>query len=157
VSFQGALQQALRDVSAWVEKDVRPADTHYEVIDSQVTVPGTATQRQGIQPIIELQANGGVRTHVRINQPVRFTATIEVPPNAGKVVAAEWDFEGTGDYPSPERIDTPQSLIKLSATHSFANAGTYFAVLRATSQRQGDATTPYGRIQNIARVRVVVS
>jgi hypothetical protein len=28
--------------------------------------------------------------------------------------------------------------------------------LRATSQRQGDARTPYGRIQNLARVRVVV-
>ena len=157
VSFQGALQQALRDVSAWAEKDVRPTDTQYEVIDSQVTVPGTALQRRGIQAVVELQANGGARTNVKVNQPVRFTATIEVPPDAGKVVAAEWDFEGTGDYPEPSRIDTPQPLIKLSATHSFANPGTYFAVLRATSQRQGDATTPYGRVQNIARVRVVVT
>jgi hypothetical protein len=156
VSFRGALQQALHDVSAWVEKGVRPADTRYEVIDSQVTVPETAPQRGGIQPVLDLQANGGVRTHVRINQPVRFAATIEAPPNAGKVVAAEWDFEGTGDYPSPEPIDTPQSVVRLSTTHSFASPGTYFAVLRATSQRQGDMTTPYGRIQNIARVRVVV-
>ena len=157
VSFQGALQQALRDVSAWVEKGIRPADTRYEVIDSQVTVPATAPQRGGIQPVIDLQANGGLRTQVRINQPVRFTATIEAPPNTGKVVAAEWDFEGTGDYPSPEPIDTPQSVVRLSTTHSFASPGTYFAVLRATSQRQGDMTTPYGRIQNIARVRVVVT
>ena len=157
VSFRGALQQALRDVSAWVEKGVRPADTRYEVTQSQVTVPATAAQRQGIQPIVELQANGGVRTQVKVSQPVRFTATIEVPPNAGTVVAAEWDFEGAGDYPVSAPIDNPQSVVRLSATHSFAKPGTYFAVLRATSQRQGDATTPYGRIQNIARVRVVVS
>ena len=157
VSFQGALQQALRDVSAWAEKGVRPADTQYEVNDSQVTVPATAPQRRGIQPVVELQANGGARTNVKVNQPVRFTATIEVPPNAGKVVAAEWDFEGTGDYPEPSRIETPESVVRLSATHSFANPGTYFAVLRATSQRQGDVATPYGRVQNIARVRVVVT
>jgi hypothetical protein len=29
-------------------------------------------------------------------------------------------------------------------------------VLRATSQREGDAKTPYARIQNLGRVRVVV-
>ena len=35
--------------------------------------------------------------------------------------------------------------------------GTYFAALRATSQREGDPDTPHTRIQNLARVRVVVS
>ena len=97
-----------------------------------------------------------MRADVAINQPVTFTATIEVPPNAGKVVAAEWDFEGVGNYPVAAQIDTPQSLVRLSATHSYVKPGTYFAVLRATSQRQGDVKTPYARIQNIARVRVVV-
>jgi len=72
------------------------------------------------------------------------------------VVAAEWDFEGAGDYPVAERLDTPQALVSLSATHSYPKPGTYFAVLRAASQRQGDVKTPYARIQNIARVRVVV-
>jgi hypothetical protein len=44
----------------------------------------------------------------------------------------------------------------VKATHAFAKPGTYFATLRAISQRQGDAKTPYARIQNLARVRVVV-
>ena len=39
---------------------------------------------------------------------------------------------------------------------SFIRPGTYFAVLRAASQRQGDATTPFARIQYLGRVRVVV-
>jgi hypothetical protein len=32
-----------------------------------------------------------------------------------------------------------------------------FPVLRATSHRKGDSTSPYGRVQNLARVRVVVT
>jgi hypothetical protein len=156
VSFAGALQQALRDLSAWVEKGVRPSDTKYEVKDSQVQVPPSANERQGIQPVIQLSANGGVRAEVAINQSVTFTATIEVPPNTGKIVAAQWDFEGVGTYPVVATLDTPQPLIRLSATHSYSKPGTYFAVLRAASQRQGDARTLYARIENIARARVVV-
>ena len=156
VSFAGALQQALRDLSAWVEEGVKPAQTQYEVRDSQVQVPADATQRKGIQPVVELKTNGSVRADVAVNQPVTFAATIEVPPNAGVVVAAEWDFEGVGNYPVAAQLDTPAALVRLSATHSYSKPGTYFAVLRATSQRQGDVQTPYGRIQNIARVRVVV-
>jgi PKD domain-containing protein len=156
VSFEGALQQALRDISTWVEKGVRPADTRYEVVDSQVQVPATAEQRGGIQPVIMLQANGGVRADVAVGETVTFTATIEVPPGAGKVVAAKWDFEGLGTYPVAAQLATPQPHVQLSATHVFSVPGTYFAVLRAVSQRQGDTQTPYGRIHNIARVRVVV-
>jgi hypothetical protein len=157
VSFEGALQQALRDLSTWVEKGVRPSSTQYEVIEAQVKVPARADQRKGIQPVVELKANGGERAHVAVDQSVTFTATIEVPPNSGKVVAAEWDFEGFGDYPVTETLSNPQALVHLSVTHSYPRPGTYFAVLRATSQRQGDVNTPYGRIQNIARVRVVVA
>jgi hypothetical protein len=79
-----------------------------------------------------------------------------VPPDAGEVVAAEWDFEGVGNYPISATLDAPRALVRLSATHSFVRPGTYFAVLRATSQREGDARTQYARVQNIARVRVVV-
>lgn len=156
VSFEGALQQALRDLSAWVEQGVRPVDTQYEIVDSQVRLPAGAEQRGGIQPIVELQANGGVRADVAVGETVTFTAMIEVPPNVGTVVAVEWDFEGAGDYPVAEPLGAPQAQLCLSATHSFPRPGTYFAVVRATSQRLGDVQTPYGRIQNIARVRVVV-
>jgi hypothetical protein len=118
-------------------------------------VPSGAAERGGIQPVIELKANGGVRAAA--GQAVSFIASIEVPPNAGRVVAAEWDFEGTGDFPSAQRIDTPEPLVQLSTSYTYAKPGTYFAVLRATSQREGDARTAYGRVQNIARVRVVIS
>ena len=156
VSFAGALQQALRDLSAWVEKGVRPAETRYKMADAQVAVPDSARDRGGVQPVVVLQANGSNRAEVSVGAAVTFTATIEAPPGAGQVVAAEWDFEGTGSYPSGASIDTPEALINLSATFVFATPGTYFPVLRATSQRHGDMKTAYGRIQNIGRVRVVV-
>jgi hypothetical protein len=156
VGFEGALQQALRDLGAWVEKGIKPAATRYRIVDAQVEVPDGAHDRGGVQPVIALRANGGVRAEVSVGATVTFTAAIEVPPGAGKVVAAEWDFEGAGDYPINARIDTPEALVSLSATFVFAKPGTYFPVLRATSQRQGDMKTPYGRIQNIGRVRVVV-
>jgi hypothetical protein len=157
VSFEGALQQGLRDLSVWVEKGVRPTDTRYEVIDAQVHLPDKANARGGIQPAVRLTANGAARAEVAVGEPVTFEATIEVPPSAGAVTAAEWDFEGLGSFPVTERIDTPPPLLRLSAAHVFPKPGTYFTVLRATSQRQGDVRTPYGRIQNIARVRVVVT
>jgi hypothetical protein len=157
VSFAGALQQALRDLSAWVEKGVRPPDTAYAVIDTQVHVPAGAAARKGIQPVVTLAANGGVRAGVAAGEAVTFTAMIEVPPGAGKVVAAEWDFEGVGTYPVTAAIGPPAAQVRLTASHAYAKPGTYFPVLRAASQREGDTATPYARVQNIARVRVVVT
>ena len=48
VSYLGALHQALRDVSAWMERDVTPpSNTTYEVIDGQVVVPAEARSEAG--------------------------------------------------------------------------------------------------------------
>ncbi|MEU3617915.1 Tat pathway signal sequence domain protein [Streptomyces sp. NPDC006872] len=158
VGYQGVLQQALRDLSAWVEKGVRPpASTSYKVVDAQVKVAKTAGRRKGIQPVVTLTVNGGEHAGVAVDQPVEFSATVQVPPNAGKVVGAEWDFEGIGTYPVPAQLGRIGSTVTLHATHSFPIPGTYFPVLRATSQREGDPRTPYARIQNLDRVRVVVT
>ncbi|MEP7107200.1 MAG: PKD domain-containing protein [Ferruginibacter sp.] len=159
VSYLGVLQQALRDLSAWVEKGVPPpASTNYKIVDGQVELPLTAGERKAIQPLVTMKANGGEGTEVAVGRQVTFTAVIEVPPHAGKVVAAEWDFEGAGTFPvSGLKIGNAlSSLITLKTTHTFSRPGTYFPTLRAISQRQGDARTPYTRIKNLGRVRVVV-
>ena len=81
ISYLGVLQQALRDVAAWVENGVAPpASTDYVVVDGQVQVPPTAAERKGIQPVVTLTANGGERADVRVGEPVTFSAGIEVPP-----------------------------------------------------------------------------
>jgi hypothetical protein len=150
------LQQALRDVSAWVERGVEPpASTSYKVVDAQVQVPPKAGPRKGIQPVVELKVNDGERAEVKVGEPVTFSAMIEVPPNTGKVVAVEWNFEGAGSY-VPAELGDIRPAVSVKATHSYSQPGTYFPVLRATSQREGDRDTPFGRVQNLGRARVVV-
>lgn len=79
-----------------------------------------------------------------------------MPFKAGKVIAVEWDFEGVGEAQAKETLRTPQSSVHVSNEYAYSKPGTYFAVLRVFSQREGDAQTPYARVQNLARVRVLV-
>ncbi|MET0387934.1 MAG: hypothetical protein ABW321_18320, partial [Polyangiales bacterium] len=156
VVYTGVYQQALRDVSAWVEQGIiPPAGTRYQVVDGQVEVPPTAAERRGVQPVVSLTVAGGARADVAVGDEVELSGSAEVPDGAGLIVAAEWDFEGVGDYPLKSPV-TPSTQLALSAKHTFSAPGTYFPVLRVTLQREGDASTPYTRILNIARVRVVV-
>lgn len=156
VSYLGVLQQALRDLSAWVEKGIEPpASTNYKIEDGQVIVPPNAAERKGIQPTLNVKANGKVRADVGKGKSVTFTASIEVPPNAGSIVSAEWDFEGGGTFSIAEKLK-PGKQVNLKMTHTFLKSGTYFPTLRVSAQREGDINTPFTRIQNLARVRVVV-
>lgn len=160
VSYLGVLHQALRDLSAWVENGtLPPATTHYAIKDGQVIIPATAAERRGIQPVAELNVNGRKRADVRVGQMVTFTAVIDVPLHTGKVVAAEWDFDGSGTFSKMGTFtptDKTGARVTLKTTYRFAKPGTYFPTLRVASQRQGDAKTPFARIQNLDRVRVVV-
>jgi len=160
INYMGVLQQALRDLSAWVEKGLAPPEsTTYKVVDSQVIVPPTAAERKGIQPVVDVKANGGERADVAVGENVEFTAVIEVPPGTGSVVSAEWDFEGDGKYPVVEKFDDTNSSfsrVTLKTNYAFSKPGTYFPALRASSHRNGDFKAQFARIQNIGRVRVVV-
>jgi hypothetical protein len=176
VSYLGVLQQALLDLSAWVEKGTAPAaTTNYKVVDGQVIVPQTAEERKGIQPVVTVKANGGKRADVKVGQQVTFTAEVEVPRNTGKVVVAAWHFEGipddlskrqgwtfekSGTFPVRGKImpsGKSVSRVTLKATYTFSKPGTYFPTLRVASQRAGDSRTPFTRVQNLDRVRVVVN
>ncbi|HVY02263.1 MAG TPA: hypothetical protein VG983_01300, partial [Caulobacterales bacterium] len=157
ISYQGALQQALRDLAAWVEKGAAPPpSTEYEVMDGQVIVPSGAKARKGIQPIVSLRANGAERAEVKIGEPVAFTAAIEAPPDAGAIVKAEWDFDGAGAYPHASNF-TPGARVTVNARHAFAEPGIYFPALRVSANRASAADDPYAQVLNIARVRVVVA
>ncbi len=157
VSYIGVLQQALRDLAEWVEQGKAPPQTtSYKVVDGQVEVPTTAATRKGIQPVVTLSANGGPKTVVKVGEPVTLSGTVTTPPNTGYVVATEWDFEGDGTFDQFDAASGTKARVSVKATHSFAKPGTYFAVLRGVSQREGDTETPFARIQNLARARIIV-
>jgi hypothetical protein len=106
---------------------------------------------------VTISANGSARAVTRPGRPVHFTATIEAPPGTGKIVSAEWDFDGAGTFPLKAQLSgTPKARLTLTASHSFTRPGTYFPTLRVASERNGDAASPYAHIQNLGRVRVVV-
>ncbi|WP_159979362.1 MULTISPECIES: PKD domain-containing protein [unclassified Novosphingobium] len=158
VTFTGVLQQALLDVSAWVEKGIAPApSTAYSITDGQVLLPPTAAARLGIQPVVGLQADGATRAEVAAGKPVTLTAEARVPDGTGRIVGGEWDFEGKGRFADPAVLEfRKDGSAVVSVTHAFAAPGTYFVGLRVTAQREAEVGSPYGRIMNLGRVRVVV-
>jgi hypothetical protein len=159
VAYSGTVQYALRELSAWVEKGTAPPPTsEYSVRDGQVSVPASASDRKGVQPVVHLAVNGSDRAEVAVGEAVVFTAEIGVPPAPGDVVSAKWDFEGLGTYPDSADIGDPKSDdVHVSATHVFTKPGTYFPALRVASQRERDSSTPFARSLNLDRVRVVVA
>jgi PKD repeat protein len=73
-------------------------------------------------------------------------------------VSAEWDFEGYGKFSVKgivKSVNSTGSSVMLNTTYTFKKAGTYFVTLRGISQRKAN-DTPFARIQNLERVRVVV-
>lgn len=157
VSYTPVLQQALLDLSAWVEKGISPpSSTVFQVHDGQVAVPASARERGGIQPVVDLKVNGASRLDIRPGEVVTLTGTITVPPGAGSLVAAQWDFDGKGSFPVSSPIAKGARQATVTVSHRFDTPGTFFPALRGVSQRQGDAKTVFARVQNLGRVRIVV-
>jgi len=155
----GVLEQGLRDLAAWCETGTRPLETRYAIVDTQLELPLTASERGGIQPIVTLQANGGVLAQAKVGEAVRFSGTIEVPPNAGKATAIAWDFTGSGepDCRVPQSLAEPATQIEVDAENVYTKPGTYFPLLRVFSHRDADPAARHALVQNLARVRVVVT
>ncbi len=162
IDYSGVVRQALRDLCAWVEKGLEPpASTAYKIVDGQVHVPPTAAERKGIQPVVELKANGGVRADVSVGEAIEFTAVIEVPAGAGTIVAAEWDFEGAGDYPVVGEVrryqfvvlslDPEDHLCLLEARHLLPGASGRLAAARQLQ----DSAYPHPEPRKSARGRQV--
>lgn len=155
VQFDGIVQQAVRDVSAWAEKDVTPATTtSYDVVNSQIMVIENAMERHGIQPVVDLTVNGSDRVDTETGRFVTFMAEIQVPSGFGEIVGIEWDFLGTGDYQASSLGEFNGTVVEKE--FSYTQPGVYYPSLRVTSQREGNPDTPFTRVQNLGRVRVVV-
>ncbi|MDR1624843.1 MAG: hypothetical protein LBS04_07715 [Tannerellaceae bacterium] len=163
VSYKGVLQQALLDLSAWVEKGIAPAaTTNYRIEDGQVVIPATADERKGIQPVVRATANGSKRADIFAGETVTFKTTVDIPKGTGQLVLAEWYFDGSKTYTHTVDLSMAKTTddgehIEFTATHTFSDPGVYFPAVRVASQRNGDKGTPYTRIRNLDRVRVVVN
>jgi hypothetical protein len=94
---------------------------------------------------------------VAVGEAVELVGDVDVPPGAGVVVSAEWDFDGSGAFADAESFADGAPSRHVARTRAFDAPGTYFVTLRAAAQREEAVGSPYGRALNLARVRVVVS
>jgi hypothetical protein len=158
VNYLPVLEQALRDVSAWVERGITPpTSSSYRLVDGQIKLAATADTRGGVQPVIRLKAKGRDSVVVKVGQRVNFVATAAAPKGTGKIVEAAWDFDGSGSFAEAAILpEKPSAKVTIKTGHSFDKAGTYFVTLKVWSQRENNITSRYARIPNLARVRVVV-
>jgi hypothetical protein len=153
VSYLGVLHQALRDLSAWVEQGVEPASsTHYEIVEGQVVVPPEAHERGSVQPVVWLTPE---HVDVGVGEEFVLDAVAEVPDATGSIVSLEWDLDGSGQFALSNDVEPVAQLI-VERRLSFDEPGTHFVTVRVASQREPDGT-PYARLQNLARARVVVT
>ena len=78
------------------------------------------------------------------------------PPQTGRFVRLEWDFDSDGVFTETLELNGSKSEISRCINHSYQEPGTYFAVARVTTQREGNLGSAYGLVKNLSRVRIVV-
>jgi len=152
----GIFQQSMQDLIAWVEKGTAPLpSTRYTVRNGQVIAAEKAADRNGLQPVMSVTANGSARATVGVNQPVKLVGTLEMPPKTGTIVQYNWTVAGTAD--APTILEKPQPLVNIDKTITFPAPGTYIVRLSVNGQRDG-LVAPMNRtlLQNFKEVRVVV-
>ena len=161
VPYVGVLQQALRDLAAWVEQGLprRPAP-NTQVVDGQVQVPPTAAARKGIQPVVRLTANGAERAEVAVGETVPSRRASTSPPG----LAWWWRPSGTSRARATSRSRRRSSSSAPTGPASRSRPATPSPSPEPTSRRSGPprsgrATprTRFARVQNLGRVRVVVT
>lgn len=156
IDFQAVIEQSLVDLIAWVEDDIEPMGTNFELRDGRIVLPDSAAARGGIQPLVTVTANGSGRAEVGVGEPVTLRAEAEVPPGAGTVVSVRWDLDGSGSYPVEDHLDGTAAGVTSVTTHHYDRPGTYYATALVESHREGDVQATSRRIPNLASARIVV-
>jgi hypothetical protein len=152
----GIFRQSIIDLMNWVEKDITPpASSVYTIKNGQVILAPKAADRHGLQPVMDLTANGSPRATVAVNQPVNLVAKLEMPPKTGKIVQYNWTVADTAQ--APTIVANPQPLVNVNHTVSFDKPGTYVVRLTVNGQRDGLVDpTDQTLLENFKEVRVVV-
>ena len=157
IDYMPIIEQSLVDLCDWAERGIEPVETKFSFADGKVTLPATARERGGIQPVVSVRADGSGRVNIRAGASVTLEVEGEAPPRAGSIIAVEWSLDGDGRFEAAEGIDGKSATVKLTKTHRYEKPGVYFATARVTSHVAGDVNAQHRRLVNVASARVVVS
>ena len=127
VDYGGSLEQALRDLMAWVEDGTDPPKESGYVLDDDQRLTLAADAR----PIAAGCSRSCAPRPMARSAPmspsgssVTLTVDAETPPGGGTIIGVEWDFDGTGAYPfAHDGVDGSQRAVRLETTHHFDRAG----------------------------------
>jgi len=158
IDSRGITEQSMIDLIDWVENGIAPSGTEYTFDNGRVSLPASAAERGGIQPVASVTANGAERADAHVGETVTMQVKAAVPPGAGGIVSIEWDVDGTGTFPlRQDGIDGHAAELECSTAHRYDSPGTYFVTARVTSHRDGDVHAQRCRIETLGQARVVVS
>lgn len=169
-NYLGALFQALLDVADWTENGIEPPLGTVYTMQGGLVVPEKDPEKiHGLQPQIRILYNGEDVTegcvHIKAGEKLILEAMISAP--SGKPVDAKisWSDRGTGSGKRDTVLDYLEEGIlteisdhvsHLSTSHEYGYPGTAFVTVRAMSERNGDKSSVFTKIRNLARVKVVV-
>jgi hypothetical protein len=163
VSYMSTVYQALLDISAWVEKGIKPSkSTNYKIVEGQVALGADGKSRGGIQPVPHASINGKERADIRLGEEVTIHVVVDIPDGTGKVVKADWCLDDSKQFTYPvdmskATISANGGRIEFNTEVSYDKVGTYFPTVRVYSERNGNANATYTCIPNLAKVRIVVN
>lgn len=166
-NYNGALYQALLDLSDWVERGIEPlSSSGYAFVEGQIVLEEDITRRKGIQPKVYLTANDTECARVKVGETVTLRTTVEMPEGAGMVTGVSYAFEDSLEFPCYDAYPTKGTYERTqdgdihganaTITHTYDQPGTYFASVRVQANRHGDANDYGTQVLNMARVRIVV-
>jgi hypothetical protein len=168
VNYMGALRQSLLDVADWVEKGIEPLPSTNYILgeDGQIHPDEKIENRNGIQEMVTITANGKKCAHVKTGEKVTFTIDVQMPKDAGKVTEIVMTYAEADPVPKEELFPVTVEMeayekdgicgAKGTASTAYLKPGTYFAVTRVKANRKGNADDVYTQILNLDRVRIVV-
>ncbi|NQX12141.1 hypothetical protein HQQ80_10940 [Microbacteriaceae bacterium VKM Ac-2855] len=158
VAYLGALETALRQLAAWVERGIEPSPTSaYEVVDGQIRIPADVEQRGGVQPVVALTVDGESSARTRVGESISVRIDVTAAPGGVIVEVREvvTNAEGEEHLSDPLDID-PAEHVVLQRNAVFDAPGVHVIAVRVSAQMNADPTDPHARVQNIARARVTV-
>lgn len=168
-NYLGAHRQALLDLTQWVEQGIEPLpSTVYSYDNGQIIPAASAAERRGLQPVVELTANGSVCAKIKAGEAVHFAVHAQVPPGAGEITAVDFGFADNRNIPGGMDADFPVkgavcrcieeglSAATAEAEYTFDTPGVYYASARVKANRNGDAADLFTQVKNIARAKIIV-
>ena len=102
IDYGGSVDQALRDLIAWVEQGVEPPATtgyHWDEQSSRLDLPGPAARRRGIQPVVTVRATVRPRPTCRPAPRSSWSWRVRCRPGP----APSWPSSGTPREQGPGR------------------------------------------------------